>query len=118
MAKKISAPKAAQKMKSAPLHDEEDQVDDTFSDNAEEEDSGSKPKKSRDGDAGSVYKVIEVVGSSTRSWEHAAQLVVERASKTLEDLRVAEVVAQDVKIEDGGITAYRTKLRISFKFNS
>ena len=118
MAKKISAPKAAQKKKSPPLYDEDDQLAEAFSDNAEEEESGSKSEKSRDGDAGSVYKVIEVVGSSPKSWEHAAQLVVERASKTLEDLRVAEVVAQDVKIEDGGITAYRTKLRLSFKFNS
>ncbi|MGE0771963.1 MAG: dodecin family protein [Cyclobacteriaceae bacterium] len=66
----------------------------------------------------SVYKVIEVIGSSEKSWEDAARVAVERASKTLEDLRVAEVVSQDVKIEKGKITAYRTKLSLSFKFKS
>ena len=76
----------------------------------------AKAKKSSGGDGGSVYKLIEVVGSSSESWEHAAQVAVERASKTLEDLRVAEVVDQDLKIEDGAIAAYRTRLRLSFKF--
>lgn len=56
-----------------------------------------------------VYKVIEVIGSSEKSWEDAA-IAVERASKTLDDLRIAEVLSQDVKIEKGKITAYRTKL--------
>ena len=65
---------------------------------------------------GSVYKIIEVVGSSSKSWEHAAQVAVTRASQTLEDLRIAEVVDQDLKIDDGKISAYRTKLRLSFKF--
>jgi flavin-binding protein dodecin len=64
----------------------------------------------------SVYKVIEVIGSSEKSWEDAAKVAVERAAKTLEDIRVAEVVSQDVKIEKGKITAYRTKLSLSFKF--
>ena len=64
----------------------------------------------------SIYKVIEVIGTSTVSWEDAAAKAVERASKTLEDLRVAEVTSQDVKIENGKVTAYRTKLSLSFKF--
>lgn len=64
----------------------------------------------------SVYKVIEVIGSSNKSWEDAAQVAVERAAKTLEDIRIAEVLSQDVKIENGKITAYRTKLSLSFKF--
>ena len=63
-----------------------------------------------------VYKVIEVIGSSEKSWEDAAKIAVERASKTLDDLRTAEVLSQDVKIEKGKITAYRTKLSLSFKF--
>jgi len=64
----------------------------------------------------SIYKVIEVIGTSEVSWEEAAKSAVERAGKTLEDLRVAEVVSQDVKIENGTVTAYRTKLSLSFKF--
>jgi dodecin len=64
----------------------------------------------------SVYKVVEVVGTSTESWERAAKTAVERASKSLRDLRVAEVVEQDVVIEKGKITAYRTKLKLSFKY--
>jgi len=64
----------------------------------------------------SVYKIIEVVGSSEKSWEDAARVAVERASATLEDLRIAEVLSQDVKIEKGKITAFRTKLSLSFKF--
>lgn len=63
-----------------------------------------------------VYKVIEVIGSSEKSWEEAARVAVARASKTLDDLRIAEVVSQDMKIEKGKITAYRTKLSLSFKF--
>ena len=66
--------------------------------------------------ADSVYKVVEVVGTSTESWERAARTAVERASKSLRDLRVAEVVEQDVVIEKGKITAYRTKLKLSFKY--
>jgi dodecin len=64
----------------------------------------------------SVYKVVEVVGTSTDSWEREAKTAVERASKSLRDLRVAEVVEQDVVIEKGKITAYRTKLKLSFKY--
>ena len=63
-----------------------------------------------------VYKVIELVGTSSKSWEEAARIAVDRASKTLKDLRVAEVIDQDLKIEDNKVTAYRTKLRLSFKF--
>ena len=64
----------------------------------------------------SVYKVVEVVGTSTESWEKAAQTAVERASKSLRDLRVAEVVEQDMVIEKGKVTAYRTKVKLSFKY--
>ena len=64
----------------------------------------------------SVYKVIEIVGTSDVSWEDAAAKAVERAGKTLEDLRIGEVVTQDVTIDNGRVTAYRTKLSVSFKF--
>jgi len=64
----------------------------------------------------SIYKVIEVIGSSPKSWEEAAKTAVERASKTLDDLRIAEVVDQDLKIENGKVSVFRTKLRLSFKF--
>jgi len=64
----------------------------------------------------SIYKVIEIIGSSSESWEDAAKQAITRASKSLEELRVAEVVEQDLKIEEGAVVAYRTKLRISFKF--
>jgi len=67
--------------------------------------------------AESIYKVIELVGTSDVSWEDAAKNVIERAGKTLKDLRVAEVAEQDLKIEDGKVVAYRTKLRISFRFH-
>ena len=64
----------------------------------------------------SVYRVTELIGTSTQSWEDAASVAIKAASGTLHDLRVAEVVAQDIHLaEDGGIT-YRTKLRISFKY--
>ena len=65
----------------------------------------------------SVYKIIEVVGTSEVSWEDAARNAVETAAKTLDDLRVAEVVEQDMKIEDDKVTAYRTKVRLSFKYH-
>lgn len=64
----------------------------------------------------SVYKVIELVGTSTESWEKAAQSAVERAAKTLDDLRIAEVVDMDLQIRDGKVTAYRTKVKVSFKY--
>jgi len=64
----------------------------------------------------SVYKIIELVGTSPKSWEDAAKSAVERAAKTLRDLRVAEVTDQDLVIEGGKVKAYRTKLKVSFKF--
>ncbi len=64
----------------------------------------------------SVYKVIELVGTSTKSWEDAASAAVERAAKSLEDLRIAEVVDMDMQIKDGKVQAYRTKLKVSFKY--
>lgn len=64
----------------------------------------------------SVYKVIELIGTSTESWEKAATVAVERAAKSLRDLRVAEVVQQDLVIENGKVTGYRSKVNVSFKF--
>ena len=66
--------------------------------------------------AESVYKIIELVGTSTESWEKAATTAVKRASKSLRDLRVAEVRELDLVIEDGKITAYRAKVKVSFKY--
>ncbi len=65
--------------------------------------------------ADSVYKVITLVGTSTESWEKAAAATVEQASKTLRDLRIAEVEELDMQLENGKVTAYRAKVRISFK---
>ena len=64
-----------------------------------------------------VYKVIEIIGTSETSWEDAARQAIEQASRSLKDLRVAEVVAQDLKIENGKVVAYRTKLSVSFRFH-
>ena len=66
--------------------------------------------------AESVYKVVELVGSSPESWEKAAAAAVERAGTTLRDLRVAKVVEQDISIEDGKVAAFRVRLKVSFKF--
>ena len=63
-----------------------------------------------------VYKVIEIVGTSPDSWEAAAEAAIERAGETLRDLRIAEVVKQDVQIEEGKIVGYRVRLNISFRF--
>jgi dodecin len=68
--------------------------------------------------AESVYKVIELVGTSSESWEKAAAAAIERAAMSLRDLRIAEVVEQDLVIENGKIEAYRTKLKVSFKYES
>ncbi len=65
---------------------------------------------------GSVYKFIELVGTSDESWEKAATTAVETAAKTLRELRIAEVVELDMQIEDGKVVNYRTKLRVSFKY--
>ena len=64
----------------------------------------------------SVYRVIDVIGTSTQSWEDAAVTAVNTARKSLRDLRVAEVVQQDLTIEDGGEIVFRSKLRLSFKY--
>ncbi len=64
----------------------------------------------------SVYKVVEIIGTSPDSWEKAAAAAVEMASKSLRDLRIAEVMQQDVVITNGRVEAYRTKLKLSFKY--
>ena len=66
----------------------------------------------------SVYKIIELVGTSKESWEKAATNAVERASETLRDLRIAEISQLDMQIKDGKIEAYRAKVKVSFKFES
>ncbi len=66
--------------------------------------------------AESVYKVIELVGTSSESWEKAAAAAIERAGQSLRDMRIAEVVELDVQIKDGRIEAYRAKIKVSFKY--
>jgi len=66
--------------------------------------------------ADSVYKIIELVGTSSESWEKAAAAAVTQASKSLRDLRIAEVAELDLQVEDGKVKAYRAKLKVSFKF--
>ena len=66
--------------------------------------------------ASSVYKVIELVGTSTKSWEEAATSAVEMASKSLRDLRIAEVEQLDMQIDEGKVISYRAKVKVSFKF--
>ena len=66
--------------------------------------------------AESVYKVIELVGTSTESWEKAAAAAVKRAAKTLRDLRVAEISQLDVQLKDGNVESYRAKIKVSFKY--
>lgn len=66
--------------------------------------------------ADSVYRVTELVGTSSTSWEAAAKSAIETAAKSLRDLRVAEVVRQDVTIEDGKVSSYRVRLNVSFKY--
>jgi dodecin len=65
-----------------------------------------------------ICKVVEIIGTSKDSWDKAAKAAVELAAKSLRDLRIAEVVEQDLVIEDGKVEAYRTKLRVSFKFEA
>ena len=65
----------------------------------------------------SVYKVIELVGTSSESWEKAATIAVETAAKSLRDMRVAEVVEQDLVIDDGKVRAFRAKVKVSFKYH-
>ncbi|MGB5992416.1 MAG: dodecin family protein [Desulfobacterales bacterium] len=66
----------------------------------------------------SVYKVIELVGSSSTSWEDAAKNAVKTAGKTLKDLRIAEITKLDMKVENGKVTAYRARVNLSFKYQS
>lgn len=68
--------------------------------------------------AESVYKVIELVGTSEKSWEEAAKNAVETAAKSLKDLRVAEIGELDMKVEDGKVVAYRAKVSLSFKYET
>ncbi len=74
----------------------------------------SKSKKTRGGE--SVYRVTELVGSSTVSWEDAARRAVETAAGTLRDLRVADIIQLDVKVDGGKVVAYRAKVALSFKY--
>jgi flavin-binding protein dodecin len=64
----------------------------------------------------SVYKIIDLVGSSPNSWEEAAKNAVETASRSLRDLRVAEIVKLDMKVENGKVTAFRARVKLSFKY--
>lgn len=64
----------------------------------------------------SVYKIIELVGTSTESWEKAAQAAVARAAQTLRDIRIAEISELDMQIQDGRVQAYRAKVKVSFKY--
>jgi len=64
-----------------------------------------------------VYKIIEVVGSSADSWEDAAKKAVETAGKSLKDLRIAEIADLDMKVEEGKVTAFRARVKISFKYH-
>ena len=68
--------------------------------------------------AESVYKVIELVGTSPDSWEKAAKAAVERAAETLRDLRVAEIVEQDIQLQNGKVELYRAKVKVSFKYET
>jgi flavin-binding protein dodecin len=68
--------------------------------------------------AESIYKVVEVIGTSTKSWDDAAKNAVETAASTLRGLRVAEVVKLDMKVEDGKVQAYRARVMLSFKYES
>jgi flavin-binding protein dodecin len=65
-----------------------------------------------------VYKIVEIVGTSPKSWEDAARSALATASKSLEDLRVAEVVRQDVTVEQGKVTSFRVRLNLSFKYRN
>jgi dodecin len=71
--------------------------------------------KNKDKEAG-VYRIVDVIGVSTVSWDDAAKRAVETAAKSLRDLRIAEVIKMDLKVEEGKVVAYRTKLALSFKY--
>ncbi len=72
--------------------------------------------KKAEATSSSVYKLVEVIGTSTRSWEDAAKNAVETAARTLQDLRIAEVVKMDMKVEGGKVQEYRTRVLLSFKY--
>ncbi len=92
--------------------------------------SGSRPSSTRQGTVlgtdfkkealmpDSIYKIIELVGTSTESWEDAARNAVETAAKTLDDLRIAEVDKLDMRLENGKVVAYRARVHLSFKFKT
>jgi hypothetical protein len=65
-----------------------------------------------------VYKIVEVIGTSTKSWEDAARVAVETAAKSLRDLRIAEITKLDMKIDDGKVVAYRARVSLSFKYQA
>ena len=67
--------------------------------------------------ADSIYKVIELIGTSTESWEKAAEAAVTQAAQTIKDLRIAEVVEMDMQLEEGKVARYRTKIRVSFRYH-
>lgn len=107
-------------------HDDEEMNDyDDYDDEAEETPVKSKGKakskamsKSSKSDDHGVYRVTEVIGTSPDSWEDAAKNAVETASKTLRDLRIAEVSKLDIKVEDGQVVAYRARIMLSFKYQA
>jgi dodecin len=74
--------------------------------------------ESQGGDAMSVYKVIDIIGTSSTSWEDAAAEAIRTAGQTIRDIRVAEVVEQDIHLDESGAITYRTKLQISFKYEA
>ena len=78
----------------------------------------AKSKKRNSPAAETVYKVVEVIGTSPKSWEDAAVNAVETAATTLRDLRIAEIVKMDMKVEDGKVAAFRTRVLLSFKYES
>jgi len=75
-------------------------------------------KKSKGSGAEGVYRIIDVVGSSTKSWEDAARNAVETASRSLRDLRIAEVTKLDMKVDGGKVVAYRARVQLSFKYDA
>ena len=75
-------------------------------------------KSARKSSAETIYKVIEVIGTSTKSWEDAAVSAVETAGRTLRDLRIAEVVKMDMKVDGGKVVAFRTRVLLSFKYDT
>jgi dodecin len=83
----------------------------------DKEKSGGKSGAKNGGDGG-VYKIVEVVGVSNTSWEDAGRRAVETASESLRDLRVAEVIKMDMKVDDGKVAAFRTRVSLSFKYES